>query len=409
MKSLLNSLMCLAAIPIITLSCKKNDSPPKNILMDNITYWEFNMIENQPDSAFLYYQFRLSQEDNKLSGEIIVRDHETNYEGTVTGTINDNSVVFSSNFDTEKLNFSFAGKYDNSQAVPQLLGEVDKVTESIGNGKKVNVVINKAEDFYCPQVFPDNEYVFKKVWSSGHPGDSVVIFIHGMTGKLTNWDAIISKLSSSFKEKHDVYVYQYNWKDSIMINGKILFDSVQAAGLSNPILVGHSMGGLVARAYVAVGGSITRFVSLGAPNLGTPLVNRIGLLCFLDFPGPQNMLSEGDFINNLLNNPNDIASRNKYVVFDGQMSGHFHITTHPNEIDIEWVWAESYYSTKAKIAFDVFRLFGKIPNDCLMPTSSALFEGYEVLERKPILKWVDHFSLINPDRAPEIMGYINNL
>ena len=232
-----------------------------------------------------------------------------------------------------------------------------------------------------------------------------MIFIHGMTGDLTNWDDVIINLTSEFKQKHDVYLFQYNWKDSIMINGGILKDSVITAGLTNPILVSHSMGGLVARAYIAKGGEIARLVTLGTPHLGSPLAKLANIICFMNYPGSQDIRPDGGFIQNLLLNTNDIQNRSKYVLFGGQMKGKFKIVNWK----LKWVWSEDYYDMVDKVGYDAFVLFGSPPNDGLVPITSGFFEGYNVLERRPLLEWVDHKNLRNPAISTEVQSYINSL
>ena len=118
---------------------------------------------------------------------------------------------------------------------------------------------------------PLNPYLFNTVFTTPDPTGPPVIFVHGMGGSIAEWEGILSNLTAEFKSRHNVYTYQYNWQDSLMINGRVLRDSVAAHGLADPILIAHSMGGLVSRAYVANGGQITKLVTLGTPHLGTAL------------------------------------------------------------------------------------------------------------------------------------------
>jgi pimeloyl-ACP methyl ester carboxylesterase len=190
------------------------------------------------------------------------------------------------------------------------------------------------------------------------------------------------------------------------INGRILKDSVVPAGVSDSILVAHSMGGLVSRAYVASGGQISKLVTLGTPHLGTPLVEMIGLFCFVNFPGPQNMLPEGELIQSMLVNPLDIHNRTKYYVIEGQMTGMYIYISPGNTY---WQWGEPFYKTVDKVGYFAFGLVGNPDNDGLVNVPSGLFEGTDVNRPLPLQQYVDHFNLISPVNAPEIMNYINGL
>jgi pimeloyl-ACP methyl ester carboxylesterase len=178
-----------------------------------------------------------------------------------------------------------------------------------------------------------------------------------------------------------------------------------AAGINHPILVAHSMGGLVARAYVAKGGEIAKLVTLGTPHLGSPLAKLADIICFMNYPGSQDIKPDGGFIQGMLTNANDIQNRGKYVLFVGQMKGKFKII----KLKLKWVWEEDYYETIDKVGYYAFYMFSKPPNDGLVPIPSGYFEGYNVLERKPLLEWVDHRNLRNPEIATEVMDYINGL
>jgi len=388
-------------------SCKKSNTPiiPEEPMFEGTTYWECTIMELDPDTVSHLYLFSIKQIGINLSGEAVVRDSTDLRQGTISGEVLRDSVFFTADFGDDRFDFVFRGILESDTSSPGMAGSLQSQLLAGSGSEDQAVLISPSMDYRCPDVFPTNSYIFRKVNSSDHPGDSSVIFIHGMTGDLTHWDDVIDLLTADFKKRHDVYLFQYNWKDSIIINGRALYDSVILAGLTNPIIVAHSMGGLVARAYVSRGGSIARLVALGTPHLGTPLATLSKILCFVDFPGCRDMAPESLFIQGLLSNPHDIESRNRYVVFGGQMKGSFKIVKYR----LKWVWAEEYYDLVDKAGYDAFLLFHSPPNDGLVPVSSGLFEGYNILERKPVLEWVDHKNLRNPGISTEVMEYIKSL
>jgi len=89
-------------------------------------------------------------------------------------------------------------------------------------------------DWHCLPNYNINPHVFRQVSSTPNPTGAPVIFVHGMDGDMTNRDTIVLNLTAEFKAKHNVYEYQYNCKDSILISGRQLKHDVDSAGFSLP-------------------------------------------------------------------------------------------------------------------------------------------------------------------------------
>jgi pimeloyl-ACP methyl ester carboxylesterase len=356
-----------------------------------------------------YYLMELENIGQAVTGEIQFRDGNSFTTGLITGTLKAGALNFTAVFDKPVHSFRFTGEFNPNQVPDSINGKLSTLQPAVKNNTTdLSICLKKLmEGYHCLDTFKLNPYLFRKVHTAGIPGNPPVIFVHGMTATLKCWDSIIAHLSPVFLQKHDVYVYQYNWKDSITVNGRALLDSVIQKGITSPILVGHSMGGLVSRAYVAAGGTLTKLVTLGTPHLGTPLVELINLFCFANFPGPRQMYPDVGFIPNMLTNPNDIAARSKYYVIAGEMGGYYY-TVGGNSY---WQWMEPWYATVDKIGFEAFRLVGPQANDGLVNETSASFDtlGVPVNRPLPVQQYIDHFNLIQPSRAPQIMDFINGL
>src|SRR4029079_13751943 len=89
----------------------------------------------------------------------------------------------------------------------------------------------------------------------------------------------------------DAVFHPYDWRRDILWNGRELADRLLREKRQEVVLVGHSMGGLVARAALAYKGGerIGRVIQLGAPNKGVfvavqalrgtyPLIRRVAML-----------------------------------------------------------------------------------------------------------------------------------
>ena len=93
---------------------------------------------------------------------------------------------------------------------------------------------------------------------------------------------------------YDAVFHPYDWRIDLAANGRALADRLDTERRQDVVLVGHSMGGLVARAALAHKGAerITRVIQLGTPNRGAfiaiqalrgtyPLIRRLAMLDLL--------------------------------------------------------------------------------------------------------------------------------
>ncbi|MEI6172371.1 MAG: hypothetical protein WCR01_01365 [Bacteroidota bacterium] len=413
-----NLTLIIAIIAVVFSGCKKKTEDP--VANGNVAgNYEYIMKGQTAGAPVKYYRITLMQSGVSANGLISV--HNSAAEGVVTGSVNGGVLSLSADFGQAATPFTFTGSFDPSKKPDRIGGTV--TSEGIKFQATLQAIVEEDAEFnidsICQGLLATNKYVLTKVLSAVNPTGPPVIFIHGMGGNMSNWNNtktpnspynMVSQLSATFRAKHDVWLFQYNWKDSIIINGRALKDSVERNGLVNPILIGHSMGGLVARGYVASGGTITRLVTLGTPHLGTKLVDDIDcpLVCMMNFPGPRNMLPapKGKYIQLILDSPLDIANRSKYYAIAGQITGEWEST----ENSSFWLWHENWYSAIDKTGYALFQLLPPVPdNDGLVPVPSGQFDGGGVNNPLPLQQWIDHFHLICPMYAPQIIDYINTL
>ncbi len=399
MKTVLLSIVLLS---VIVWGCK-NDTVT-SVIGPAEQYYELPIGSDSAISH--YYRISFTERNGIVTGTSEIIDTNQRHTGSLTGTVNGTSYSLIADFSNDAYDFGFAG----TKAQGNIDGQFHFIHRSPSPADTFSAALlhSAAKEFYFDTTQPVNEYIFRPVFITPNPTGPPVVFVHGMTGTLAEWDSLLAKLDAGFKSRHNVYSYQYNWQDSIMINGRILKDSVTSKGLVDPIVIAHSMGGLVSRAYVASGGTVTKLITLGTPHKGTPLANilRFFSQSNLDTPGPKDMKIGGQFITSMLINPLDLANRNKYYCFAGQMGGHFESTSP------YWVWNESYYKdVKNGIVCYMWPLllpYGK--NDGLVNTWSAFFEGGGVNLPYPTPQYyVDHMHLVGPAVAPVIFNYINGL
>lgn len=91
------------------------------------------------------------------------------------------------------------------------------------------------------------------------------------------YDGLIETLEAGgYVDDEDLYPFPYEWRESNMVTAELLHAKIEAIKAERHWprvdLVAHSMGGLVARQYVAThgAGSIDQLVTLGTPHNGSP-------------------------------------------------------------------------------------------------------------------------------------------
>ena len=126
------------------------------------------------------------------------------------------------------------------------------------------------------------------------------------------------------KAGFDAVLLDYDWRRDIGTLGKLLADRLAADGREDVALIGHSMGGLVARAALthAAGKRVSQLIMLGTPNAGSlaavqalrgtyPVVRKLAMLdlrhdaeylarnVFASFPGLHELLPANNSVSDL--------------------------------------------------------------------------------------------------------------
>lgn len=125
-----------------------------------------------------------------------------------------------------------------------------------------------------------------------------IIFLHGLFHNRAAW--MLHKNRLRRRGLNDLYTINLpSWKDVETLTEKVamLVDELrQKRGIEKVHLVGHSMGGIIARNYLQIRGGaekIDRCVLLGAPNAGSKLVP------FVVTELGKNLMPGSAFLNNL--------------------------------------------------------------------------------------------------------------
>jgi len=224
-------------------------------------------------------------------------------------------------------------------------------------------------------------------------GSDVSYKLNTSTSIITSNSSINISLLYGENAVGNVWTFQYDWKDYIYNNAIHLRDSIdnrQAKGdiTTDPIIIAHSMGGLVARRYIVETGDFYRLVTLGTPHLGSKLADVVP---FGNYVGTEDLHPGSDLLN-YLNGGADESYRSKYWLLNGRAG------TYRSGICYKWHSPEPTNVEKAGYA-----ALDK-PNDGMVPTSSARFtgnddyDGDDNVHRVNTFEWIDHKMLNRDDR-----------
>lgn len=117
--------------------------------------------------------------------------------------------------------------------------------------------------------------------------EKVVVVVHGIFSAHDTFVDLIGQLRANLMgagQRLRVYYFDYNFHRSIVRNGQLLSVMLRhhfRDGALDVTLIGHSMGGLVARAallHAKCSPAVRRLVMLGTPNHGTLHTARLGTL-----------------------------------------------------------------------------------------------------------------------------------
>ncbi|MBF0555172.1 MAG: alpha/beta hydrolase [Nitrospirae bacterium] len=247
-----------------------------------------------------------------------------------------------------------------------------------------------------PQNIFINSYDLQKQGGTGPP----VIFIHGMYSTAATWNAfgLLDKLKTKgFFDKHEVWTYQFDWTAPIEESARDLHHRIETLGMNPPVFVAHSMGGLVARSYVALGGNTAKIITLGSPHMGFPVNKLSRMVRWFDVAGGHDLQYDSDFIRRINSDPRDISHRDKYVTFSAQMG--LCCEENTDKRCLRRRWCRDYPDWLKKTW-----LLNEQDNDGLVPVDSALLSS-----GLPVQKYLDHVDLLDPSKSDAIVQYLLGL
>lgn len=121
-----------------------------------------------------------------------------------------------------------------------------------------------------------NRFKSLKLTSGGASLHSVDV-VEGATdayGMFDTYNMVMREMSTTLEGRCEVCFFAYDWRQSNAVTAQELNTFITERGFEKVILIGHSMGGLVASSYLSIGqaqqNKVHTFISVGTPYLGVP-------------------------------------------------------------------------------------------------------------------------------------------
>lgn len=353
--------------------------------------WEGNILmegDGNEATADSSYFLSIVQDNSSLTASLsipaefginspIILSGELNVDSTLTmaGTGNDSGIkVYGTAEDEYSLQIVITGTGINNQFV-FLHKEDTLATASFTNQYKLNL----------------------KLGQSGI-GRSVIL-VHGMDDNADSWNTMLSYLENhGIATTNDVWVFEYKWWKHISDNASEMLTMVQ--DLQNtgkisqePIIIAHSMGGLVSRKYIADGGTFYRLVTLSTPHLGSNLAHFVP---FGDEDGIGDLLPDHGFLDSLNSDAHETSQRSKYWLLDGRVG------TYPSCYDLfDHPWCYHWHSPTPTHIEKIGHAKLHKPNDGMVTNASARFDGDNSVHRIDTFEWIDHKRMNQDERICE--------
>jgi len=403
----------LTAFVMITSCSKDNPVEPEPITIDISGEWNGHLLldglgnERTSDSN---YVLNVVQNNNSLTASLYIPD-----EFEFISPIN-----FSGEIENDST-LTLTGIQDEAELTIHGIVEEDHSLEIAIEGieQEAQFVIMYQEEDLLTGSFSNTYKLELKLGEIG-TGRSIIL-VHGMDDNADSWNEMLDYFDDhGIDETNNVWVFEYKWWKHIDENGHMMAAYVLGAQIENkitkdPIIIAHSMGGLVSRSYIANTDyadttNFYRLVTLSTPHLGSKLAD---IVPFGDEDGIGDLTPGHDFLDDLNSDSYEKTQRSKYWLLNGRVGTYPScekcIGDHCIYLCYHWHNPMPTYIEKAG--------HGKLdkPNDGMVTNASARFTGNEYyaednnVHRVNTFEWIDHKQLNKDERICKwVKDFIND-
>jgi len=387
----------------VSIGCNNSKDTETTSVNIGGTWTSYHVFNNNGETIETPAQYTLNivQSNMNLNATLDINDNVTAVQIPLTG------IIYGEDFNLSgKLNedhYLLSGIWENNTSI-----QVNLIKNPDTTQMEMHTILMRSLRLKVEAII--NKYDFSK--KCGDSEENTIVLIHGLNSNEGIWNNLINQ----FKEKNicddfSVWTYQYDWTKSINLNGQDLLNKINLfMPNTQPVIVAHSLGGLVARSYIGQRGEVKKLITLGTPHEGVILA-EITKLIHSFFPNNHDLDSlsdlspDSDFFANLNANEYEISQQTKYLVLNGIIGGSWQW----DGFNSGWKWYDDY-PTLIKAGYWIYEdpilpKDDRLENDGIVPQYSSRFESSPFVERvdPKQFAWLCHDWLPYKD---EVMSFV---
>lgn len=389
------------AVIVLFTSCDESNNDPEIDFNANVTGdWEGYLLmdgSEEERTAETSYVLNINQDINALTATLsISAEFGISSPITLLGTLDsDTTLSLSGSIDGKAI--GIYGIIEDEYSLQVAITGLESETQLIFLSKEIPSLVGASLS---------NTYKLELELGTAGVGRSIIL-VHGMDDNADSWNEMLDYFDNhNIADNYNVWTFEYKWMLPIADNGQKMYDMI-VKKISDeineyPIIVAHSMGGLVARYYISLNSDSKyhyRLITLGTPHLGSGLADLASIFDWANVTGVTDLAPGSSFLEDLNSNSNEQAHHSTYWLLNGKVGTYFHcyeeVMGHCAIPGYKW------HSPKPPANIKAGHAALEKSNDGMVPRSSARFYGDDDVNRVDDFEWVNHISLNKNSRVCE--------
>lgn len=382
-------------------ACDKSDDDPEIEFIATVSgEWEGYLLMDDSEeelTAESSYILDIEQDIKELSGTLTIPD-EFGFSSPITlmGTLDtDTTITMEGSIDGQSIGVS--GIIEDDHSLQIAISGVADETQLVFLSKDIPSLVGAALN---------NTYKLELKLGTAGVGRSVIL-VHGMDDNSDSWNDMLDYFEDhNIDDNFNVWTFEYLWMLHIADNGQKMYEMIADKMFDEineyPIIVAHSMGGLVARYYISIDSDSRyhhRLITLGTPHLGSGLASLAGIFDWANVTGVTDLAPGSNFLADLNSDSNEQEQHSTYWLLNGKVGTYFHCYA---ETPIGCIIpGYKWHLPKPPANIKAGHAALSKPNDGMVPQSSSRFYGDDDVHHVDSFEWVDHISLNKNRRVCE--------
>ncbi|HRW62635.1 MAG TPA: hypothetical protein P5132_04070 [Bacteroidales bacterium] len=404
-KRLTLTTIILVAIALFSGCSNSDDDPVTEFNTDLNGEWIGHILMDSSEeerTADTSYVLNIEQDINTLTATLTIPpEFGISSQVTLTGELDSDSTFVLNGIVNEQI-IDINGFIEDEKSLQLVINGVEDESQFVYVSKVTGALVTTSFG---------NKYKLELKLGTAGVGRSIIL-VHGMDDNADTWDDMLDYFDDhNIDDNFNVWVYEYKWWDHIAYNGQKMYEMIAEKTFDEineyPIIVAHSMGGLVARYYISLDLDPRyhyRLITLGTPHLGSGLADLASIFDWANVTGVTDLAPGSSFLEDLNSaNSYEKEQHSTYWLINGKVGTYFYCYAHIGDHCVMpgYKWHSPMPPANIKAGYAALEK----SNDGMVPRSSARFYGDYDVHRVDDFEWVDHISL---NKNEEICKWVTN-